>query len=145
MNTKKHFNTITQKLDRAYEIVYELEMIKNSINPDAPLIEKIKSIFETELDVHYDQIRKRDKKEPLIFYRHMFFAMLIEYAKLGYTSAGRILQRDHSTAINAYRQHKNSMQYDPEYKKTYNKLTAIFEANTNKPLKLSTYDTFKSE
>jgi len=80
--------------------------------------EALESVFGISV---YDLVLK-DRRHPLTSIRSILMSFLRLETKLTYYNIGAILNRDHTTAVYAVKQHEGRMETDRDYKASYNAL-----------------------
>jgi chromosomal replication initiation ATPase DnaA len=66
-----------------------------------------------------DEIQSQNRKQELIFARHMFCYLCRKHLQMSLVDIGRILMRDHSTIINAVSKASDLIEYDKITKQRY--------------------------
>ena len=66
-----------------------------------------------------DEIQSQNRKQDLVFARHMFCYLCRKHLKMTYLSIGKILHRDHSTIINSVQVYESLVEYDRTTNKLY--------------------------
>lgn len=66
-----------------------------------------------------DEIQSQNRKQELIFARHMFCYLCRKHLQMPLVEIGRILMRDHSTIINAVSKASDLIEYDKITKQRY--------------------------
>lgn len=66
-----------------------------------------------------DEIQSQNRKQELIFARHMFCYLCRKHLQMSLADIGRILMRDHSTIINAVSKASDLIEYDKITKQRY--------------------------
>jgi len=66
-----------------------------------------------------DEIQSQNRKQELIFARHMFCYLCRKHLQMSLVDIGKILMRDHSTIINAVRKASDLIEFDKITKQRY--------------------------
>jgi chromosomal replication initiation ATPase DnaA len=66
-----------------------------------------------------DAIQSQNRKQDIVFARHMFCYLCRKHLQMSLVDIGRILMRDHSTIINAVRKANDLIEFDKITKQRY--------------------------
>ena len=72
-----------------------------------------------------DQIISHNRKQHILYGRHLFCYLCRKELQMTFKSIGRILNRDHSTVINAIYVYENLVQYDRRCRQNWRKAITL--------------------
>ena len=81
--------------------------------------DKIIYIVSNYFNVSLEDIKSRSRKRDLVNARFFIIYYLRKCCNMRYSKIGKIFNRDHSTAIHAYNQVMNLIEYDEEFRNDF--------------------------